>query len=224
MGTTNINYFESFENNIKKHSINLEEIEADYKLERELIKQDVFEEYYKKFFVDGVLKSLIEGYIKSISIKNVQTAREPKEFEFVLVEEVNGENKGLGRTSCLSYRTTINYKTTYGSGRPIELKGEVFGYTVDSLIRYLSDVLNAKIYEMEEVKFSKWVTAVPKRVTHGGPWNRPESSYERKEIGISFKCSIKQLINMYYLECLRYLNIHDAKEYNVFLEKNGFKK
>lgn len=218
------NYFESLENNIKKCTINPEEIEVDYKLYRELIKQDIFEEYYKKFFVDGVLKSLIEGYIKSISIKNVQTAREPKEFEFVLVEEVNGENKGLRRTSCLSYKTTINYKTTYGSGRPIELKGEVFGYTVDSLIRYLSDVLNAKIYEMEEVKFSKWVTVVPKTVTNGGLWNRPVSSYERKEIGIRFKCSIKQLINMYYLECLRYSYIHETKEYNVFLEKNGMKK
>lgn len=226
MGTNNINYFEMFENNIKKHSINPDEIAGDYKVECELEKYDIFVKDYKHFFVDGVLKTLIEGYLRSINNGNVQSARESKKFEFVIVKDVTGKDRSLGAAGILSYESKIRYETTYGNGFSCTFGYEDlrYNYGVDYLIRYLSDVLNAKIYEMEEVEFSDWVTVEPKKVTTGGPWGRPVSSYERKEIGISFKCSIKQLINMYYLECLRYLNICDAKEYNYFLEKNGLKK
>ena len=219
--TNNTDYFKMFEEIIGTHSINPEEIEEDYKVECELEKYDIFVKDYKRFFVDGVLKTLIEGYLRSINNGNVKSARESKKFEFVIVKEKRGKNVSLGGFNNFRYETQIHYETIYGNGFSGTFGYEDlrYNYSVDYLIRYLFDVLNAKIYEMEEVEFSEWVTVNPKKVTNDGPWGRPVSSYEREKIGISFKCSFKQLINMYYLECLRYLNICDAKEYNDFLGK-----
>ena len=84
----NNDYYKNLNDMIKKYCIDFEEVGKEATTESNLMKEDLFEEHYKEFFIDRLLKDLIENYIKGININNASTAKNVKTFEIIFIEEI----------------------------------------------------------------------------------------------------------------------------------------
>ena len=137
-----MNYYEKLKTEIEKHSINIEQVEEYAKLEQKLQDEDIFEKEYKHFFVDGILKNLIEVYIDSMNIQNVKNVNEIQEFKFSFVQEIKGYSNGISKH--LSYRNFLYYKIINRVNYfDLKYENNINRFNKDEVVRYIIDILSS---------------------------------------------------------------------------------
>ncbi len=213
-----MNYYESLKKTIDNKSVDLEALKAE-------AQENAFEERFVTFFVERILASLITEHIGQINSENVFHAHDPKEFKFNLIKKTIGSREVYSR--YLTYTKELCYSTEcYGEGHYFDFgikSNHECEMEIDEVVNYILTILKSQGYGLTDVHETGWLNTHPEEFT--GTWDCPMSSFEKDEKIISFRCTIDQLINMYYSELMRYSYNYKVADYkaesDMFQEKLG---
>lgn len=185
---SNINYFKLYK----------DRVEMAQQLNDEIIcqKYDYIQDAYYNFFIKGILKSLIESCIKKIDLDNYSFVTNQLDFKMKIREEKKCDMLSNGQLDeHWELRGLVDDKLLFYPDPKLK-----FDDAQDVLFQYILDSLYQ--YGLNDVELSLW------HMINSSSMDDPKYGnyidYSKRDRYITFSGTLKQLIEMYYMELQKY--------------------